>query len=227
MFTNTSSKPMLAAPLVPATADEAVERFARWVESLPEDEPEQAPAPSMEIKPFNLEGVHQSVVEAHAAVKQWLRAINLGNIPPFSLTLSGRSGCGKTHLAKNAAAYLKASKIATGFYFYPELLELYKADKSHTLHMLQTFKVLILDDVGAENISGEYSRGFSATALCEIVEKRLGKWTLITSNLTTTEIADTYDARVASRIIRNGGRTVDMTAAADYSLLNPNLNPNP
>ena len=87
--------------------------------------------------------------------------------------------------------------------------------------MLQTFKVLILDDVGAENISGEYSRGFSATALCEIVEKRLGKWTLLTSNLTTTEIADTYDARVASRLIRNGGRTVDMTAAADYSLLNP------
>ena len=211
---------MLAAPLVPATPEDAVERMQRLVELAPDDDPAPA-APAVQIKPFNLEGVHPSVVEAHAAVKKWLKAITAGVIPPFSLTISGRSGCGKTHLAKNAAAYLKQRGISKGFYIWSDVVKQYKADAEQTIYKLSKYTVLILDDVGAENLAGEYSLGLAATALCDVVEKRLGKWTLITSNLTTSEIADRYDARIASRLIRNGGRTVDMTAADDYSLLNP------
>ena len=215
MSTNTS--PMLAAPLVPATPEDAVERMQRFIELAPDDDPAPA-APAVQIKPFNLEGVHPSVVEAHAAVKKWLKAITAGVIPPFSLTISGRSGCGKTHLAKNAAAYLKQRGISKGFYLWSDVVKQYKADAEHTLHKLSKYTVLILDDVGAENLAGEYSLGLAATALCDVVEKRLGKWTLITSNLTTTEIADTYDARVASRLIRNGGRVVQMHDAPDWAL---------
>lgn len=216
---------MLAAPLVPATTEDAIERMQRLVELAPDDDPAPA-APAVQIKPFNLDGVHPSVVEAYEAVKKWLKAITAGVIPPFSLTISGRSGCGKTHLAKNAAAYLKQRGIDKGFYLWSDVVKQYKADAEHTLHKLSKYTVLILDDVGAENLAGEYSLGLAATALCDVVEKRLGKWTLITSNLTTSEIAKTYDPRVASRLIRNGGRTVDMTAADDYSLLNSNPNPN-
>lgn len=223
---STNTEPATAAQAAPETATQYVDRVLAWMDTQGEDTAAAEPAkPKQQVKPFNTEGVHPSVVEAYNTVKNWLRAIKL-KVPAFSLALTGRSGCGKTHLATNAAATLKAQGTSCGFYYYPELLELYRADKAHTLHMLQGFKALVLDDVGAENISGEYSRGFSAAALCEILEKRLGKWTLITTNLTTTEIAQVYNARVASRLIRNGGRTVDMFAAQDYSLLNPNPNPN-
>ena len=220
--TSTNTNPVPASSLVPDTAEDAIQRFTRWVDSLPDDEPEPTAPEAPQIVPFNLEGVHPSVVEAHAAVKKWLKAITLGVIPPFSLTLSGRSGCGKTHLAKNAAAFLKQRGTTTGLYFWPDLLAQYKKDAEYTLDSIRKYKVLIIDDVGAENISGEFSKGFSAAALCAVLEKRLGKWTMLSSNLTRSEIAETYDARVASRLIRNGGRTVDMTAADDYSLLNTN-----
>ncbi len=214
-----NTSPMLAAPLVPATPEDALARMQRLIAAAPDDNPAPAaPARDVQVIPFNLDGVHQSVVEAHSAVKNWLKAITTGVIPPFSLTISGRSGCGKTHLAKNAAAYLKQRGISKGFYLWSDVVKQYKADAEHTLHKLAKYTVLILDDVGAENISGEYSLGLAATALCDVVEKRLGKWTLLTSNLTTSEIAKTYDPRVASRLIRNGGRTVDMSAAQDYNL---------
>ena len=45
---------------------------------------------------------------------------------------------------------------------------------------------------------------FNKIRLFTLLEKRLNKWTLITTNLKLKTIQDSYDVRIASRIIRDG-----------------------
>ena len=192
------------------------------------DEADSDPAPSVEavreeprkpaIKPFNLDGVHPSVVEAYNAVISWLKALRNGSIPPYSLTLCGHTGCGKSHLLQNAAAWLNRRTYTCALYTWPQLLQKFKEDEQRAMETLKKFKALAVDDIGAENTVGRYTRGISAELLGRLVELRLGKWTLYATTYTMKGIENIYDPRVASRLIRNGGRTVDMTAAADYPL---------
>lgn len=196
--------------------DEADSNPAPSVEAVQDEEPRK-PA----IKPFSTDGVHPSVVEAYEAVINWLKALRNGSIPPYSLTLCGHTGCGKSHLLQNAAAWLNRRTYTCAAYTWPQLLQKFKEDEQHTMESLKGFKALAVDDIGAENTAGRYTRGISADLLGRLTELRLGKWTLYATGYTMKGIADTYNPRVASRLIRNGGRTVDMTAADDYSLLNP------
>jgi hypothetical protein len=53
------------------------------------------------------------------------------------------------------------------------------------------------DDIGAERASE-----FSVSKLDQIVDARLGKWTVITCNFTCEQIADQMDVRIASRLGR-------------------------
>ena len=170
------------------------------------------------IKPFSTDGVHPSVVEAYEAVKNWLKALRNGSILPYSLTLCGRSGCGKTHLLQNAVAYLNARAFTCASYSWPSLLQKIKDDEPRALASLRSFKALAVDNIGAENTSGKYIRGTSAELLGRLVELRLGKWTLYATNCNMKGIENIYTPRIASRLIRNGGRVVDMSAADDYSL---------
>lgn len=213
----------------PAPAADSIETAMQWLYDMMEQADSEEPSPPAEaaqqepgrkpaVKPFNLEGVHQSVVEAYNSVIAWLRAIKNGGIPPYSLTLCGHTGCGKTHLLQNAAAYLNRQTYTCASYTWPELLQLFKQDELHTLETLKKHKALAVDDIGAENTSGKYTRGISADLLGRLTELRLGKWTLYATGYNLKGIENIYDPRVASRLIRNGGRTVDMTAAADYSL---------
>jgi hypothetical protein len=54
------------------------------------------------------------------------------------------------------------------------------------------------DDIGAERASE-----FSVSKLDQIVDARLGKWTVITCNFTCEQIADQMDVRIASRLGRS------------------------
>ena len=59
--------------------------------------------------------------------------------------------------------------------------------------------LLFVDDIGAE----KDTTGFVKGKLCELLSRRLGKWTLLTSNLTLTDMGENYDNRISSRIIRD------------------------
>ena len=60
--------------------------------------------------------------------------------------------------------------------------------------------LLVIDDLGVERDTS----GFIKDRLFTLLEKRLNKWTLITTNLKLKTIQDSYDVRIASRIIRDG-----------------------
>lgn len=58
-----------------------------------------------------------------------------------------------------------------------------------------------------------------ADALFRLANARIGRWTVWTSNLTHREISDSIDARLASRLIRDGNKGIRITAP-DYALRN-------
>lgn len=59
-------------------------------------------------------------------------------------------------------------------------------------------RLLLIDDIG-----GSKDSEFSASALFRIMEKRINRWTLITSNRSLKQIEDTIDARISSRMVRD------------------------
>lgn len=135
-------------------------------------------------------------------------------IRPHWLTLSGVSGCGKTMLAREvfdfATKYFEAVKDpetecwrAQNIYFNKilDMAEEWKSGMWRNQFDEQAW-LLVIDDLGVERDTS----GFVKDRLFNLIEKRLNKWTLITTNLRLKTIQDSYDVRIASRIIRDGNR---------------------
>lgn len=73
---------------------------------------------------------------------------------------------------------------------------------------------LCLDDIGAEHTR---NRELSTSKLYDILNARAGKFTVITANLTLEEVNRQMDARIASRLLRDGSVVVDVMAP-DFNL---------
>jgi DNA replication protein DnaC len=71
---------------------------------------------------------------------------------------------------------------------------------------------VVLDDIGAERASD-----FSVSKLDQVVDARLGKWTVVTCNFSREEIAEHMDVRIASRLGRGKNVIVDGIYVRDYS----------
>lgn len=71
---------------------------------------------------------------------------------------------------------------------------------------MRRWRVLVLDDIGAERDN----TGFATEYLCSLLNSRLGRWTIITSNLGMSEL-ETVDTRIPSRMIRGGSVVVQLT----------------
>lgn len=147
-------------------------------------------------------------------------------MPARWISLLGTSGAGKTMLANliiSAARsfarrhlYLENSYFLRGvrFVFWPDLVERLKDGDYGALKDYYNCWFLLVDDLGVEH-SG-YS-DYVISKLYQLLNKRLGKWTVVTCNLDMPQIAAKMDARIASRLIRNGSqvRTVDVP---DYNI---------
>lgn len=68
------------------------------------------------------------------------------------------------------------------------------------------FDFLVLDDIGSEHDPS----GIGKAKLDRILNARLGKTTVITSNLLLDQIQAKIDARVSSRLIRNDSTVVEL-----------------
>lgn len=132
---------------------------------------------------------------------------------PDNIVLRGNTGCGKTHLAIAMAKQIPSKVISTRlniilgsvFITVPELLlkirSSFRDSTTETEEQLIDYytscEVLILDDLGSEK-SSEYS----ITTLYIILDRRISqvKRTIITTNLSQSEIEQTLGSRVASRL---------------------------
>lgn len=133
------------------------------------------------------------------------------------LSLLGASGNGKTHLAKRAFRW--ADEIGVREYpgrhatwcHWPEYMEQARGGNYGWRDDLKQHWFVALDDVGAERDNS----GFAREELTKVLESRLGKWTILTSNLVYADF-EAYDKRIASRMKR-GGSVVFQTNWKDYN----------
>jgi DNA replication protein DnaC len=136
---------------------------------------------------------------------------------PYWLTLSGPNGCGKTHLARWLSRRFES---VLGTTLVPQVWTLAEVKRAYLgggwglMGELAKSPWLVLDEVGAEKGNDAFRE-----AVIELLNARLGKWTVITTNLSEREIEAAFTARVTSRLVRAGNVHLRVDAP-DFSTRN-------
>lgn len=167
---------------------------------------------------FETNGLDRSVNEAHRAVQWWLNDILHGEKHRARwVTLHGIPGCGKTHLVRNAIRVLRAHGKQAQLWSWGELRDRLLGDDSPGLwHHVATLPYLALDDIFTGYMESDKSAALNASLLYDLLEARLEKWTLLTSNLAPENMPD---MRIASRLVRGMSEVINMQGAQDYGVL--------
>lgn len=104
------------------------------------------------------------------------------------LYLHGNFGCGKTYLIAATFNELSNKGIKSSIIFWPEFIRNYFSDEAkENIEYVKNVEVLLIDDLGAENLTA-YNRD---EILCPILQYRMDNrlTTFITSNLNIKELA--------------------------------------
>jgi DNA replication protein DnaC len=168
---------------------------------------ERIPLPAEDIERLIADTV--DVTPAMRAVKRWLDVS-----PTAWLVLSGGTGTGKTVAAAYAAAELGGVYV-TAKQLRPLVIKAMWSNEKHPApplaHAMMTSKLLIIDDLGTEDDDAEKF----GSALFEVLNRRLALRTIITTNLSPSDLLDPkrYGERVVDRI-RHLTTTSDGKSAA-------------
>ena len=166
---------------------------------------------------YEVEGLAPCVDAAHKAVQWWLNDILHGCTERRRwVTLHGKAGCGKTHLARAAIATLRAHGKRAQRWSWGRLKEMLLGDNPGLWRQVTEMPYLALDDIFSGYMESDKAAALNASMLYDLLEERLGRWTLVTSNLAP---GDMPDMRIASRLVRGMNEVINMQAAADYAVL--------
>lgn len=152
--------------------------------------------------------------------------------PARWLSLLGTSGAGKTMLAQivtrafreRCDGTLDESFVGTGevrrkkggFIRWKDAINRMLGGDYEFLDDLRSRWFFVLDDIAAES-DNDRVRSLSASKLYDVLESRLGKWTVITANRSLEFIGRSLDARIASRMLRGGSVVIDVDVK-DFNL---------
>ncbi|MCM3761840.1 ATP-binding protein [Alkalihalobacillus oceani] len=141
-----------------------------------------------------------------------------------NLLFTGTYGLGKSHLAVAVVKQLLKRGYSCLFISVPKLLTTLKAtynknsdqSEDELLRGLEKTDCLVLDDIGAEH-GNDQQGSWSIAKVFEVVDSRLGKPTIFTTNLTGKELMQKVGARNFSRMMN---KTEAITISGeDYRLL--------
>lgn len=162
----------------------------------------------------------------------------LGHMAPRWLSLLGTSGAGKTMLAKwikgvfkehldwqiiwpateqtktESTPHGRIIRHRGGYQTWAGIARDLREQEYRKFDDLCALTFLVVDDIGAEHGST-----FINSKLYELCSRRENKWTVFTGNLSLSDIEQTIDARVASRMIRHGSVVVDVDVP-DWNMRN-------
>jgi DNA replication protein DnaC len=150
----------------------------------------------------------------------------VGKGSPRWLTLLGKSGAGKTMLARivnrifnynlrGTVSYESSTIVQRydgGFITWNKLATYLREGEFRVFDDICAHDFVVLDDIGSE-----HSTAFTNAKLFEFMNRSLGKWRVITGNLTLEQVGERLDVRIASRMIRDGNVVVDVDVK-DWSL---------
>ena len=174
--------------------------------------------------------------------REFVADIARGNEPRW-LVLIGLNGCGKTYLAERITEWVRQhgrklynrERIAAGredceslwtyaqegplFRRWQILLNRLRQGEYHRLETDCRDWFKVIDDLGtgAAGADGE-ATSFAVAKMGELLDRRLRKWTVITTNFTRKQIAAQFDPRIASRLMRGGNVICDCEGLEDWSL---------
>ncbi len=126
---------------------------------------------------------------------------------PRWLSYCGESGTGKTFLAKKIKKSAARIPIIAQhetlidpvtFSFWPDLLSQLREGEFWRMDEMSIANLVIIDEIAIDHDPS----GFAADKLCQILSRRVGKWTLLTSNWTLSKIQE-IDPRISSRMVRD------------------------
>ena len=139
------------------------------------------------------------------------------------ITISGKTGVGKTYLAQcmvnesieqgNYTIFISAFELNQQFLTY------HCANISEKANILEPFlscDFLVIDDLGTENIFKNVTKEYLYLLLSERLANNRN--TLITTNLTIDEIDKIYDGRISSRITDKRNSTTLLMNGSDLRL---------
>lgn len=122
-----------------------------------------------------------------------------------SLLLFGDAGLGKTFLASAIGNWAVRAKRTVVYFTFSEFMDLMRLQKFEEddqyregVQRLMEADLIILDDLGAEKVTE-----FVGQELFNIINHRLNRQLpmVISTNLSPPEIEETYDQRIASRLL--------------------------
>lgn len=122
-----------------------------------------------------------------------------------SLLLFGDVGLGKTFLASAIGNQVVAARRTVVYFTFSEFMDLMRLQKYQDeeeyragIQRLLDADLIILDDLGAEKVTE-----FVAQELFNVINHRINRELpmVVSTNLTPPEITETYDVRIASRLL--------------------------
>jgi len=134
---------------------------------------------------------------------------------PVSLLLIGNYGTGKSHLAASIAKFIIENKIKTCLFIStPKLLTKLRStynrnsnvNEDDIIKELSNVSLLVLDDLGSEQAkptNDQNEQSWATSKIFEIIDNRIGKHTIFTSNFTVEELQERIGGRNFSRMMEN------------------------
>lgn len=187
--------------------DPIAERIARLLPAMQTPSPPTArtstPLPSIIFPGFRT--FKDPVLETMGrATADFQREIT-DKAPARWLTLWGPPDVGKTMLARAVYRMHVRAIMWLEWTNYCRLYQSRDDSVSRTMARAIETPILFIDDIGAEHTTPA-----TIGALHGLLQMRLGKFTMITSNLSVADWEE-RDARISSRMIRGGNLHVDCT----------------
>lgn len=133
-------------------------------------------------------------------------ATNFKHNNPVGLLFYGNYGTGKSHLAASISRNVLEIPVDTIFMPVPRLLTKIKSTfgnrsyetEASIIDQLSNVSLLILDDIGSEN-----STDWVDEKIFEIIDNRIGKHTIYTSNLPPKDLQQILGGRIFSRLMED------------------------
>lgn len=182
--------------------------------------------PMQESVKFKFETCGDPALEKMLAAANSFVTDLIAGSPRRWLSLTGTSGAGKTFLAEQIFRWYSKTPMfhkradydrnieAGNFVYWPEVAKFLQQNKGGAwVEEISRDAFMVIDDIGA----ARDNTGFITGELSTILGRRVGKWTILTANLSLPEIEEKIDRRVASRMIRDKNIVVDVDVI-DYAL---------